>query len=196
MSTHMIKVVVLGNTAVGKTSIAQRFTSGTFSETEPTIMASMKSKEVQIEGSNDVMQIKVWDTAGQEKYRSLASGYYRDAQAAILVYDCTNPDSFKAIDQWIIELKDNCKDDIVIVIAGNKCDKTEDEKVRFEDASAYAEAIHALFFSVSAKDNIGIDRMFLAICAELKPEYKQFYIASNQQHSTAVNPDCDTVDAC
>ena len=128
-------------------------------------MASMKSKEVQIEGSNDVLQIKVWDTAGQEKYRSLAAMYYQEAAAAILVYDITKRETFDGITYWISELKARAPEGIKIAIAANKSDLVEQEAVNFSDAKKYADEHRAIFKMTSATDGMGIQDLFLDIAA-------------------------------
>lgn len=171
---QLVKVVLLGNSGVGKTNIALRFTENKFiEELMPSTAASMRPRELQIPGCSQTFKINIWDTAGQEKYRSIASTYYKDAQAAILVYDTTNKDSFEGIQFWLNELKENNKEEIVLVIAGNKCDLIDREAVRYEDAKQLADEMHAKFFMTSAKDGTGVDPMFLEICAELRPDVKE-----------------------
>jgi small GTP-binding protein len=168
---QLVKVVLLGDSGVGKTNIALRFTEDQFMTDSPsTIVVSMKPKELTIPGTSETFKINIWDTAGQEKYRSLTGMYYKDATAAILIYDTTNKQSFEGIKYWISELKNNNQSEIVIIIAGNKCDLIEKEQVSYEEAKNYAEEMHALFFLTSAKDGTNINNMFLEICAQLRPE--------------------------
>jgi len=175
LETLLIKVVLLGNSGVGKTNIALKFTEDKFSENAPsTIVVSLKPKTLTFPGGT-VFKVNVWDTAGQEKYRSISSMYYRDAQAAILVYDCTYRPSFEALQEWINEINNNSlkENNVILIIAGNKCDLIEKEEVSLEEAKSYAESINALFFMTSAKFGTNIIEMFNAICTKIKPEIKE-----------------------
>ena len=129
-----IKVVLLGDSGVGKSSLALRFVTNEFRPySESTIGASFMSKSIRVpvspaSKSNASVQperdigLKIWDTAGQEKYRSLAPMYYRGAQVAILVYDITIPASFVALQEWVLELQHNALPDLMLIICGNKSD--------------------------------------------------------------------------
>ena len=120
-----IKIVLLGDSGVGKSSIAQRYVTDTFRpHGESTIGASFMSKMIVNNGSPCKCQI--WDTAGQEKYHSLAPMYYRGAAAAILVYDMTKKSSFEKLQKWVDELKERGPDGIVLCVAANKCVPTSE----------------------------------------------------------------------
>ena len=171
MSSQQVKLVLLGDTGVGKTSIVQRFVYNNYrEENPPTIGASFMSKVMEIPGTEQTIKFQIWDTAGQEKYKSLASMYYKDASAAILVYDITSKQSFDAIKFWVKELKENVQDELVIAIAANKADLIEHENVELSVAQKYSSEIDAIFKQTSAKDNIGIDDVFLKICMNLRPD--------------------------
>ncbi|KAK3085510.1 hypothetical protein FSP39_004418, partial [Pinctada imbricata] len=120
---------VLQESGVGKSSIVLRFVNDTFKPSlESTIGASFMTKRIEVDGLHYIFQI--WDTAGQEKYRALAPMYYRGASAAIIVYDVTREATFRTVKEWIRELKKNSTTDMVIAIAGNKCDLTDLREVR------------------------------------------------------------------
>ncbi len=171
MATSQIKLVLLGDTAVGKTSIVQRFVYGNYNEENPpTIGASFTSKVMEIPNTSETMKLQIWDTAGQEKYKSLASMYYKDATAALLVYDITSQESFENIKFWVKELKDNVGDQLVVAIAANKSDLIEEEMVDMESASQFANEVGAVFKQTSAKENIGIFDIFLSICLTIRPD--------------------------
>merc|ERR1712178_585322 len=119
------KLVLLGDPAVGKSSLVLRFVRGQFFEyQESTIGAAFLTQNVSL---NDyTVKFEIWDTAGQERYHSLAPMYYRGAQAAVVVYDVTSQDSFERAQRWISELRDQANRDIVIALAGNKVDLCQD----------------------------------------------------------------------
>ncbi|ESO95115.1 hypothetical protein LOTGIDRAFT_215280 [Lottia gigantea] len=148
------KVVVLGSQGVGKTSVVIRYVGGMFSKAvSPTIGASFFTYKLSLD--NYRVKLQVWDTAGQERFRSMAPMYYRKANAAMLLYDITSPDSFYDIKDWVKELKKNVDYPIIMCLLGNKCDLDSGRKVSIEEAEEYAQSIGALFFEVSALKNTG-----------------------------------------
>jgi len=138
------KIVILGDTGVGKTSIVLQYVENRFNiMSSPTIGASFLSKTVWVDGAR--CRLQLWDTAGQERFRSLAPMYYRGAAAAVLVYDVTSLDTFRKVKEWVKELRTNIFEDIILVLVGNQVDKPY-PKVPKEEASEYAASIGALFF--------------------------------------------------
>lgn len=156
---NAIKIVLLGESGVGKSSIVLRFVTNTFKPySESTIGASFMTKLMKVD---DIMiKYHIWDTAGQEKYHSLAPMYYRGASVAIVVYDITNKESFRTVKKWINELKQYGPEDILIVIVGNKSDLDKKRKIPIMQAKAYAEEINAIYLETSAKDNNNILELF------------------------------------
>jgi Rab family protein len=165
---NAIKLVLLGDSGVGKTSIVTQYVSGTVPENvNPTIGAAFVTKEVTIDGNN--LELLIWDTAGQEVYRGLAPMYYRSALIAIIVYDVTSQESYNSVSYWIRELQTNVEDNIVILVCGNKIDLEDKRAVQFQAASGLAAERGALYSETSATTNAGIDRMFqMAISSHLK----------------------------
>ncbi len=147
---QIVKVVLLGDTGVGKSSIALRFVSNEFKPySESTIGASFLSKTLSFDASNNRKKIafKIWDTAGQERYACLAPMYYRGAGAAILVYDICKTSSFKTLQRWMEELRCNGPPNIVLIVCGNKADLAASyRQVDATMARAYADSIGAGFF--------------------------------------------------
>ena len=138
-----IKTVLLGDSGVGKSSLVLRFVTDTFRPySESTIGASFLTKILLV--NENPSKFFIWDTAGQEKYHSLAPMYYRGAQVAIIVYDITNKNSFLTLKRWVKELKLHGPPDILIAIVGNKSDLSGNRKVSFNQAKAYADEINAL----------------------------------------------------
>ena len=157
-----VKVVLLGESGVGKTSIITQFTTNQFNPRCPTsVSAQFTSKIVKFPQFDKSIKFDIWDTVGQEKYRSLAKIFYKDAKIIILVYDITSDFSFKALkDFWYKETLNLADNDPIFAIVANKTDLYEKQKVDNNDGKAFAEEINALFQTTSALSNSGINNLF------------------------------------
>jgi small GTP-binding protein len=161
-----VKVVLLGDTGVGKSSLVLRFVTNNFKPySESTIGASFMSKLMTVNGKP--IKFQIWDTAGQEKYHSLAPMYYRGAAAAILVYDITRSSTFKTLQNWVEELKSKGPKDIAIAIAGNKADLEDSREVERSVAQNYANDINAIYLETSAKEDTNVQDIFVKLSARL-----------------------------
>ena len=173
---EICKVVLLGESGVGKTSIISRFTNGTFEESlMSTNGASYVCRNLTFpEYENRMIRYEVWDTAGQEQYRALNKIFYKDASICILVYDISNLNTFNALkDYWHHEILDVCPKNIVLGLAANKSDLFEREAVSEENARNFAKEIDAIFMYTSASKFIGIDELFYNVgCKYIDPDYK------------------------
>ncbi|XP_009997053.1 PREDICTED: ras-related protein Rab-22A [Chaetura pelagica] len=150
------------DTGVGKSSIVWRFVEDSFDPNiNPTIGASFMTKTVQYQ--NELHKFLIWDTAGQERFRALAPMYYRGSAAAIIVYDITKEETFSTLKNWVKELRQHGPPNIVVAIAGNKCDLNDVREVMEKDAKDYADSIHAIFVETSAKNAININELFIEI---------------------------------
>lgn len=165
MKQSQLKIVILGRSSVGKSSILLRYVTNDFnSKEDPTIGAAYMGKTISRNGSS--IKLNIWDTAGQERYHTLAKMYYHDADAAILVYDITSNRSFQELKRWHSDLIEVGPPHIIKVIVGNKDDLVAQEEVSPDEASKFAAQIGALYRRISAKTNNGIEQTFLAIIDE------------------------------
>ena len=170
------KVVLLGDSGVGKTCIISRYISGTFeANSASTNGASYASKIVKYDKLGKTLSLDIWDTAGQEKYKALTKFFYKDAAVAILVYDITRKESFDSLkNYWYTQLQENGGKNIVLGVAGNKCDKYENEAVPENEAREFANKINAIFSLTSAQNNTGVNELFMdAGNKYLDPNFQQ-----------------------
>ena len=164
--TCQFKLVLLGESSVGKSSLVLRFVKGQFHEfQESTIGAAFLTQTLVIDDTT--VKFEIWDTAGQERYHSLAPMYYRGAQAAIVVYDITNKETFQKAQNWIKELQRQASPNIVIALAGNKLDLANKRAVSYEEAKAYADESSLLFMETSAKTAANVMEIFTSIAKKL-----------------------------
>lgn len=163
---YLFKIVLIGDSGVGKSNILSRFTRNEFSlDSKSTIGVEFATKTIQIEGKT--VKAQIWDTAGQERYRAITSAYYRGAVGAFLIYDITKRQTFENIQRWLRELRDHADSNIVIMMAGNKSDLKHLRAVSTEDAESMAEKEGLSFLETSALEAINIDRAFQTILAEI-----------------------------
>ena len=161
------KVVLLGESGVGKTSILTKYVIGTFSDTVMTsVGSSFRSKKVDVDENYKVL-LKIWDTAGQEQYRSLAKIFYQSSAVAILVYDITKKSSFNGVkDYWANEIKKNSPKDIIMALCANKSDDYLNQQVSTQEGKDLAKELNAIFMCTSAKEGTGIEELFKLIAAK------------------------------
>eukprot|EP00049_Salpingoeca_infusionum_P025238 m.18324 g.18324 ORF g.18324 m.18324 type:complete len:193 (+) comp7801_c0_seq1:374-952(+) len=157
------KIVLAGSMSVGKTSLVLRYAEGTFKkEVSATVGASFFTKKITV--GKQQAKLQLWDTAGAERFRTMAPMYYRGANAALLVYDVTDRKSLDDLQSWVDELRSaaDCSDTVFCIIA-NKMDLATESTVAVEDGRAYADQIEAEFFETSAKNDEGINDMFVEV---------------------------------
>ena len=186
-----VKVVLLGDSGVGKTSIISRFVNNMFEQkVMPTISAAYATKTMKFDDfGGKELKFELWDTAGQERYRAVTKILYKDAQVIILVYDITRIDSFNEVkNYWYNQVKENCPKSIILGLAGNKADLFENENVTEEQGKNLAEEIGAIFKSTSSYENLGINDLFKAIgykmLATLFPNYLESQGETEVYHTT------------
>ena len=155
-----IKVTLIGESSVGKTSIINRYTRDAFTqELESTLGANYSQKKIERHGKK--IRLDLWDTAGQEKYRAIGRHFYKDSYIVCLVYDITNKESFERIKTvWYPELKEHGEKTKILALVGNKIDKYLDEQVNEDDVKKYAEEINAINKRTSAMEGTNIEDLF------------------------------------
>ena len=164
MSTDNIscKVVLVGDTGVGKTCIIQRYVNNNYEENvDSTVASTYTYKVLNFQNYNKSISFDIWDTAGQEIYRALAKNFYLNAAIGVLVYDIKRQSSFDSIkNYWYDQLKESGEENMIFAVAGNKCDLFNEEEVDEEEAKKFAKSIGAIFKLTSCKESIGIDELF------------------------------------
>jgi len=156
---YLFKVVLIGDSGVGKSNLLSRFTRNEFSlETKTTIGVEFATRSIQCEGK--ITKAQIWDTAGQERYRAITSAYYRAAVGALLVYAINSRNSFRNIERWLAELRENADRNIVIMLVGNKSDLKHLREVSTEEATEFAQKNGLLFMETSALDGDKVEDAF------------------------------------
>merc|ERR1719460_683102 len=147
--SYLFKFIIIGDEAVGKTCLLLQFTDKRYRTThQVTVGVEFGSKTVDVGGK--LVKLQCWDTAGQDRFRSIVRSYYRGAAGALLVYDITRRESFEHVSQWIAEARQNADPDLVITLVGNKCDKASERQVSFEEGQHFAQRYGLYFTETSA----------------------------------------------
>ncbi|RHZ68914.1 hypothetical protein Glove_292g38 [Diversispora epigaea] len=164
---YQFKLVLLGESAVGKSSLVLRFVKDQFDDyRESTIGAAFLTQTIGLD-NNTTVKFEIWDTAGQERYKSLAPMYYRNANCAVVVYDITQASSLEKAKSWVKELQRQADPNIVIALAGNKSDLSARRVIDTEEAKAYADDTGLLFFETSAKTATNVNELFTSIARKM-----------------------------
>ncbi|KAI8021533.1 Ras-related protein RABA2a [Camellia lanceoleosa] len=163
---YLFKIVLIGDSGVGKTNLLSRFTRNEFClESKSTIGVEFATRTLQVEGRT--VKAQIWDTAGQERYRAITSAYYRGALGALLVYDVTKPITFENVSRWLKELRNHADANIIIMLIGNKTDLEHLRAVSTEDAQAFAEKEGLSFIETSALEATNVEKAFQTILSEI-----------------------------
>ncbi|KAL0106408.1 hypothetical protein PUN28_016259 [Cardiocondyla obscurior] len=154
---YMFKLLIIGNSSVGKTSFLFRYADDSFTSAfVSTVGIDFKVKTVFRHEKR--VKLQIWDTAGQERYRTITTAYYRGAMGFILMYDITNEESFNSVQDWVTQIKNYSWDNAQVILVGNKCDMEEERVISTERGKQLAEQLGVRFFETSAKENINVKK--------------------------------------
>ena len=181
--SNVLKVVLLGEAGTGKTCLISRFTGGLFNaDTMSSLSAQFITKTIQI--NDKPLKFDIWDTAGQEKYRSLAKIFYKDAKVICLCYDITSKKSFDELKEYWYEqqTKLNVDGEPIFAVVANKYDLFAQQQVNDEDGKKFARQINGIFQPTSSKENTGIDQLFEKIGKKyFDPNYDSYTIENQEK---------------
>ncbi|KAE8673688.1 Ras-related protein RABA2c [Hibiscus syriacus] len=184
---YLFKIVLIGDSGVGKSNILSRYTRNEFClESKSTIGVEFATRTLQVEGK--AVKAQIWDTAGQERYRAITSAYYRGAVGAILVYDITKRQTFDNVQRWLRELRNHADSNIVLMMAGNKSDLNHLRAVSEQDGQALAEKEGLSFLETSALDATNIQKAFQTILTEVYHIVSKKALAAQEAKANASIP--------
>ena len=177
--SYLFKYIIIGDSAVGKSNILLRYIHDNFNEEfQSTIGVEFGAKNIKLE--DKVYRIQIWDTAGQETFRSITRAYYKNSVCAFVVYDITNRNSFQNVKSWIEDCRKQSPKTVFMVLIGNKVDLEDSRQVSYEEGSVFAEKNRMLFFETSAKTGKNIEEIFLKSSMEIAKKIDSgFYDLSN-----------------
>nr|CCF17540.1 RabE GTPase protein [Micrasterias denticulata] len=162
-----LKLLLIGDSSVGKSSLLLRFAEDSFSQTFiSTIGVDFKTRTIDIDGEQ--VKLSIWDTAGQERFRTITAAYYRGANGIVLVYDITSESSFNSIRGWIRNIEEHASENVCKILVGNKADMEDRRVVSKEQGQALANEFRIKFFETSAKADINVEEAFVCIARESK----------------------------
>ncbi|PRQ48598.1 ras-related protein Rab11D [Rosa rugosa] len=183
---YVFKIVLIGDSAVGKSQILARFARNEFSlDSKATIGVEFQTRTLVIEHKS--VKAQIWDTAGQERYRAVTSAYYRGAVGAMLVYDITKRQTFDHIPRWLEELRSHADKNIVIILIGNKSDLEDQRAVPTEDAKEFAQKEGLFFLETSALESTNVESAFLTVLTEIFNIVNKKHLAASENQGNG-NP--------
>ena len=163
---HLFKILLIGNSAVGKSSLILQFVENSWNEIfVPTIGVDFKIKTLNIDDKR--VKLQIWDTAGQERFKNITAAYYRGALGVMLVYEITDIETFKALNSWLIEIEKNANKNVVKLLVGNKIDLEEQRKITYQQGSEFAESYGMSFIETSVKNNANVNEAFEKLGREI-----------------------------
>ena len=157
---YLLKYIIIGDSAVGKSNILTQYVYEKFSEEfQSTLGVEFAAKNAVID--NKVYRIQIWDTAGAESFRSITRAYYKNSVCAFIVYDITKRETFENVQVWLDDIKNQCPQTVLLVLVGNKLDLENERQISYEEGESFAQKNNMYFFETSAKTGINIENLFL-----------------------------------
>ena len=163
---YPFKLLLIGNSSVGKSSLLFRFVENVWDDSfVPTIGVDFKLKTLEVNGKK--VKLQIWDTAGQERFKNITASYYRGGNGVLVVYDITERESFDNLTSWLIEIEKNANKNVYKLLIGNKCDLEDKRKVTYQEGKDFAESNGMKFIETSAKDNTKVQEAFELLTSEI-----------------------------
>jgi len=157
---YLLKYIIIGDSAVGKSNILTQYVYEKFSEEfQSTLGVEFAAKNAVID--NKIYRIQIWDTAGAESFRSITRAYYKNSVCAFIVYDITKRETFENVQVWLDDIKNQCPQTVLLVLVGNKLDLENERQISYEEGESFAQKNNMYFFETSAKTGINIENLFL-----------------------------------
>ena len=182
---HSFKILLLGDTSVGKTCFLKRYTEDTFQDAYlSTIGFDFKFKMVTLKNGKQV-KVQLWDTAGQERFRTIAKSYYKGAHGIILIYDVSNPKTYDNIKKWLAQIKEEASSKVCIILVANKIDH-EERVVTEEEGEKLAKSFNLKIFEASAKENINVTEAFQEVIENISVNYSNIMTSGTKLQNTKV----------
>lgn len=183
---YLFKLLLIGDSGVGKTSILFKFSEDTFSPAFiSTIGIDFKIRTIEVDGKK--IKLQVWDTAGQERFRTITTAYYRGAMGIMLVYDVSNMRSYESMINWIRNIEMHATQDVELMILGNKCDVADKRQVTREKGEQLALQHGVKFMETSAKANINIEEAFFTLARDIKLKVEKRIEDSNMNRGYPIS---------
>ncbi|KAI3948418.1 hypothetical protein MKW98_019168 [Papaver atlanticum] len=184
---YLFKVVLIGDSGVGKSNLLSRFTRNEFSlESKSTIGVEFATRSLNVDGK--VIKAQIWDTAGQERYRAITSAYYRGAVGALLVYDVTRHITFENIERWLKELREHTDPNIVVMLIGNKADLRHLVAVSSDDGTSFAERESLYFMETSALEATNVENAFAEVLTQIYHIVSKKSVETGDEGATSAVP--------
>jgi Ras-related protein Rab-1A len=179
----LFKILIIGDSGVGKSCLLLKFTDRYFNDSYiSTIGVDFKIQTIQLD--NKIIKLQIWDTAGQDRFKTITTSYYRGSHGIVIVYDITDKESFLNVRNWLAEVHKYASDNVKILLVGNKCDLEKDRQVSIQEGQELANKLNIPFIEASAKDSTNVQQLFVKLTTILKEDkLKKEYIIPEEKVS-------------